>query len=447
MAAITGALGVQLRVLDAGNGDCLVLSIPSRNTPLQTDVFIIDGGPGAAPTAGEDARPLPSTRTRVLRATRKAFEAIQKLKRKLWASVIPLPGQRRGRPLTRAELVTLKALETGQSQRQSIINFNSMVQDLLQNQLTGVILSHFDNDHWGGIYNLFARLLPNLTWQNPTAGVPRFIIGEDIEYRSDTVLNVLSRLNATNVPLTTAPRPTFRTENSKVVVTLTTLTNQQTAGQLVTFGPYYQAPRRDRNGNPIPVARLSSALDVWTWNQGRFTLSAGIKRGREEVDEPPDVDSSLPNRNSILTLYLAGNAGNDQSWPAGQNPPVSYPSILFTGDSSAQEVVSFDHPYVQEMVRVNEAHLASLPNANAVTSMYLTILKVPHHGSARNSFQQSHVDIQNERLFNDNDAEQLKTVEQLLRAFLVVVCVKGAAAIAQRANYPPLVQVRTTHRT
>ena len=139
----------------------------------------------------------------------------------------------------------------------------------------------------------------------------------------------------------------------------------------------------------------------------------------------------------MLTLYLQGSSSADDVYDSNAARCASLPSILFTGDSSAREILSHPHLYIKTMQEEN-GKLAV--GASSPAALVLTVFKVPHHGSDNNSWQQEDVDAQR-RLF-DHTVDEYERVSSLLNAYLVGLCCAYTATDANAATYLAAIQVR-----
>jgi hypothetical protein len=352
------------------------------------------------------------------------------------------------------------------NRRPYVVKENSSVWRLKQNlaqrgnQLTGIIVSHLDNDHYGGLLWMFQNLASQLQWLNGNTPIHRFVLGKNTKWTTTVQLAFLKGRSA--LPLLDPNNSTAETPGSLNTDTATVLISKTSSnaggGLLVSYAPDWQRPitvisplatmglsSGDSDGNDevqdatqsqqdeIKQVEEEKTVDVvgqpilaWTWSATKTTVAHKLGVPYWE----PTVDNSVTNRNSVLTLYLAGTAGQDTAWKTANaaltgNTPLSWPSILFTGDSAAQEILSFKQEYVKKMVDCNKVAIMS---TGSVTSMYLTILKVPHHGSVRNSFTESAFATQKTMLFSGNQTTDYQNVSTLLKGYLIYQCIQGATA-------------------
>lgn len=381
---VAPAPGVQLRVVDASRGDCSVLTV-NRN------VFIIDGGVGSTDQATSNSSTVPDRNksSRTLRSNTIG----DSLRGNADGKISELSDASQSAALDR--LVRLEKSVTP-----GMTNFHNLITTVLKNKVTGLVLSHIDIDHWGGIYYCIVRLSLTLNWiPSGMAQVPRYITASGPSAFRNDVASSLATKSAK-----------YKDVNDCNLSLSLLASGAPAASSGVLF---HQCPGAD----PQPLQLYEA-----TWPPSPGALAAG-KRKLEDVTE----DSSSTNRSSVLSLVLEFQNGGDNAYNK-ELQRLSCPSILFTGDSTAMEIIKFNHQYVRDMLTQNKA----IKFQNTPTQ-YLTILKIPHHGGDHNSFLTEDRTTQKNDLFGgiDNgdlsdekeELTQNSAVEQLLLAWFAVCCV------------------------
>lgn len=296
-------------------------------------------------------------------------------------------------------------------------------------RLHGVILTHPDNDHVEGLVDFFTDL-----WMQKTSGEPPLIVVDAVwmnSFRFDAEAPTLQAIYLPTLPpdLLDATAEPMPLEGVQEVLSLRTLVER--LGIPINPGFGGRPVAQDTKPATAPFAgvtldllgpttaqlkRLEKEWDKWFARREETALPLPAAMPAPAAAVKPDSDASVPNRSSIL--LLASVAGK---------------RILLTGDGRGKDVI------------------AGLMRAGLMAkggSCHVDVMKVPHHGSARNTspafFRRVTADVYVLCANGTNDNPDYQALEWLVQALkeqgrcaTLAATTLTPSLVQLQAHYPP----------
>ena len=296
-------------------------------------------------------------------------------------------------------------------------------------RLHGVILTHPDNDHVEGLVDFFTDL-----WMQKASMEPPLIAVEAVwmnSFRFDAEAPSLQAIFLPTLPpdLSDATAEPMLLEGVQEVLSLRTLVerlgipvNPGFQGGLVAqdtkpaTAPFAGVTLELLGPTTAQLKRLEKEWDKWFARREETGLPLSAAMPAPAAAVKPDSDASIPNRSSILLLATV----------AGKR-------ILLTGDGRGKDVI------------------AGMTRAGLMVkggSCHVDVMKVPHHGSARNTspdfFRRITADVYVLCADGKNDNPDYQALEWLVTALkeqgrraTLAATTLTPSLVQLQAHYPP----------